>query len=315
MTHHPTRDRSTHRVEAPPSPRGRPVLRLLAGAGGLIVVALALWWSGKALPPPSTLDERGLADWLGGTDPVVAAFALVRLAGLALTGWIAVTGAVSLVVHLSRLRRVRWLRRLIDRLCLPVVRRLVHGVAGVTLAAATMAPGAAGALATPGTAIGPVMAGTAAIVTVDTQPPLAAPVRTTDRAVIVNLDPIEKPPPTSTPMAAPTNPPAPSSSPVARAVPTTTPEATTPEPTPPSVAGQDPTTDTWEIRPGDHLWHVARATLDRRFGSPPPDDSVAAYLDVLIEANRDRLIVPDNPDLVFAGQAIALPPTPAALPR
>ena len=308
MTPHTAHHHSAHQAEAPSSPHGHPVLRFLAGVGGLMVVALALWWSGKALPPPSSLDERELTDWLGGTDPVVAAFALVRLAGLAVTGWIAVTGAVSLVVHLSRLRRVRWLRRLIDRLCLPVVRRLVHGVAGVTLTAAAMAPGPAGALPTAATPTDLLRPDTATILTIDAPPPLTAPILAGDHAVLVSLDLADPEPPTSMVESTPTP------------APPTTAAASPAGAEPPTEAGstaEDPgrVTDTWEIRAGDHLWHVARITLLDRTGSTPSDDDVSAYLAVLIETNRERLLVPSNPDLVFAGQVIALPPAPTTTSR
>jgi hypothetical protein len=36
----------------------------------------------------------------------------------------------------------------------------------------------------------------------------------------------------------------------------------------------------------------------------------AAYHRLLIDANRHRLAVPDNPDLVFAGQEFTLPTPP-----
>jgi hypothetical protein len=277
----------TARAPLPTHPAAPPVARRIAGLTlvaaivGLGAVTALLWWSGNALPPPTTLDERGVAEWLGTTDPVVAAFALVRLAGLAAAAWIAMTGTASLLVHLSRLRRIRWLRRLVDRLCLPVVRRLVHGVAGVTLAAATLAPGAAGAVTAP---TPPARVETAFLVAVEGPNGAREPVPTADRARIVSLDP------------APTAP--------APAAPTPASPASAPPPSPAPAAGE-----TWEIRRGDHLWHVAEATLARRHGTAPTDAETAGYLAVLHQANRDRLLVPDDPDLVVAGQVMTLPPT------
>jgi nucleoid-associated protein YgaU len=40
----------------------------------------------------------------------------------------------------------------------------------------------------------------------------------------------------------------------------------------------------------------------------PRKRQVAAYWLVLIEANRDRLVVADNPDLLYPGQVLVLPP-------
>ncbi len=70
----------------------------------------------------------------------------------------------------------------------------------------------------------------------------------------------------------------------------------------------------WIIEPGDHLWHVATQTLTDAWHRDPTDAEVAAYLTTLIDHNRDRLAVRDNPDLVFPGQAFELPPLPPDSP-
>lgn len=75
-----------------------------------------------------------------------------------------------------------------------------------------------------------------------------------------------------------------------------------------TTASEPPPEGTWRIEAGDHLWRVAEQTLRAHAGTPPNDDAVAAYLARLVEANRDQLVVPDNPDLVFAGQVFLLPP-------
>jgi len=89
------------------------------------------------------------------------------------------------------------------------------------------------------------------------------------------------------------------------------PDATT------SASASDPTNDrvrdaTWTIVAGDHLWHVASATLTERWGRPPSNQEIARYLGLLIDANRQVLVVRDNPDLVFPGQVFTLPAVPAA---
>ncbi|MGH9064643.1 MAG: hypothetical protein ACRDZQ_13110, partial [Acidimicrobiales bacterium] len=68
-----------------------------------------------------------------------------------------------------------------------------------------------------------------------------------------------------------------------------------------------PTPSTWTIRPGDNLWAVAAATLERAWQEPPTDADVDSYWLVLIAVNRDRLAHPDLPDLVFPGQVFVLP--------
>ena len=42
------------------------------------------------------------------------------------------------------------------------------------------------------------------------------------------------------------------------------------------------------------------------------EDDVADYWMTLIEANRRRLHDPANPDLLFPGQTLDLPPVPSA---
>jgi hypothetical protein len=97
--------------------------------------------------------------------------------------------------------------------------------------------------------------------------------------------------------------------------PTTT-TTTTPAPMPGPVKdpAQDPPIATWTIAPGDHLWRVAQRTLNRSWGRRPSDAQTLRYLTALIEQNRAVLVVPDDPDLVFAGQVFALPPIPPIPP-
>lgn len=73
-----------------------------------------------------------------------------------------------------------------------------------------------------------------------------------------------------------------------------------------TVSGPAPAR-TWEIAPGDHLWGVAEATLAEAWERVPHAGEVAAYLERLVEANRDALPDPDNPDLVLPGLEVTLP--------
>lgn len=78
---------------------------------------------------------------------------------------------------------------------------------------------------------------------------------------------------------------------------------------PSSQTGEGHAPETWTISPGEHLWRVSQVTLFNRTGKPPTDTETLAYLHRLIDANRSRLAVPNNPDLVFPGQVFTLPPT------
>jgi nucleoid-associated protein YgaU len=58
----------------------------------------------------------------------------------------------------------------------------------------------------------------------------------------------------------------------------------------------------WSIAENEVLVHVDEAT----------DHDIAAYWRLLIEANRDRLPDRNNPDLLWVGTQLQLPPLPRA---
>ncbi len=74
-----------------------------------------------------------------------------------------------------------------------------------------------------------------------------------------------------------------------------------PAPGPP--ADPSPTTSGWTevvVAPGDNLWRIADRRLDG-------DGPVAPYWRRVVEENRDR-IRSGNPDLIYPGEVIRLPP-------
>ncbi|HVE47911.1 MAG TPA: hypothetical protein VNA57_14340 [Acidimicrobiales bacterium] len=70
----------------------------------------------------------------------------------------------------------------------------------------------------------------------------------------------------------------------------------------------------WEIRAGQHLWVVAEAVLSSAWQRPPTDAEVDPYWRHLVETNRSILRDRSNPDLVYPGQVLTIPPPPAARP-
>jgi hypothetical protein len=62
------------------------------------------------------------------------------------------------------------------------------------------------------------------------------------------------------------------------------------------------------VQPGDHLWRVAEVIVSLDHGRTPRDADVESYLQRLVEANRSRLVQPDDPDLILPGQQLLLPP-------
>lgn len=61
------------------------------------------------------------------------------------------------------------------------------------------------------------------------------------------------------------------------------------------------------VRPGDCLWHLAEERLAEELGRPPTDAEVDPYWRQVLAAND----LP-NPDLLFPGQVVVLPPLPGS---
>ena len=73
----------------------------------------------------------------------------------------------------------------------------------------------------------------------------------------------------------------------------------------------DPTgSGQWTAGPGDHLWHIAEATLEQAWQRPPTDAEVNKYWKALIDENRAQFVVAGNPDLIHPGQTFTLPAVP-----
>jgi hypothetical protein len=62
------------------------------------------------------------------------------------------------------------------------------------------------------------------------------------------------------------------------------------------------------VQPGDSFWSIATAELQTGLGRPPTNGEIAAYWTRLIAANEERLPVPGNPNVLFPGDRLRLPP-------
>jgi nucleoid-associated protein YgaU len=65
------------------------------------------------------------------------------------------------------------------------------------------------------------------------------------------------------------------------------------------------------VQPGDHLWRISTHRLTSVFGREPGDSEVSPYWREVIELNREGLRSGD-PDLIYPGEMITLPPAPNA---
>ncbi|MEA3075151.1 MAG: resuscitation-promoting factor RpfA [Actinomycetota bacterium] len=113
-------------------------VRLLAWIAFLAAALAALHRIGHGPLAPPSLDGGRLAlqEWLDRRGPAAAAFAIVRMAAVVLGWYLLGTTLASSVLRLVHAGRVV---SLADALALPTVRRLTQAVAGIGLAATTVA--------------------------------------------------------------------------------------------------------------------------------------------------------------------------------
>ena len=116
--------------------------RAVAGWFGLLLLVIAgLHGAGTGtLATPGISSSTGWVAWLSGTDPVVVAFALVRLLVLAGAWYLLAVWVLGAVV---RLRGDGALVAIADRLTVPIVRRLLAATLSAGIATSSL-----GALAT-----------------------------------------------------------------------------------------------------------------------------------------------------------------------
>lgn len=289
------------------------------------LAALASWLvrmgEGRLSGPP--LGQPGeWAPWATGTGPIDATFALLRLACLGVVVYLA--GALLLEVA-AQVSGARLLRRGSDALSIALVRRIVSGSIGMSVTAGALAAGTTSVAAAPLHPLtmepraAPASPGPATVSMRAT--PAGAP----SAAVSMRATPADAPSATVSMRATPAEArsPAmsmrvtpdtarvtmraltPTSAPMA---PSTTSSTTTETETPVSSHAVHGALEVRVLAPGDHLWAVAEEKVADLLQRPGTDDEISTYWLRLVQLNRAELADPDNPDLVFPGQAIRLPP-------
>jgi hypothetical protein len=82
--------------------------------------------------------------------------------------------------------------------------------------------------------------------------------------------------------------------------------APAPAPTPP-LAPAFTSETAWTVAPGDSFWSIATEVVADTASGPVDDGDVVPVWQQLIDLNRDRLVDPQNADLLLPGQELALP--------
>ena len=297
---------------------------------GLVVAALVRVGHG-ALAPPDHWSASGLRAWSESRDPIIMSLSLVRLVALALSGQVLIGAGLA---GLGGLVRAPWLLRASNLVTLPGLRGLVRRLAGLSLSlSAAVTPahpqgGAHAPVVLERIESSPVGSGRVVLTRLSDPPPMVrggtgdpnrrhkatASMRRLDDdagATLTRLDPDPSSATTRSPEPKPTDTPA--------TMNRLDPAATTPPADPPEVAVDRPGSavpiepaqtpaapDLWIVRPGDHLWSISEATLAQAWGRHPSERETDDYWRAVVRANPQIA----DPDLVFAGQPVHLPPPP-----
>ncbi len=302
----------------------------------LLVTLAALHWLGRstlAAPSVATLTRRAdLSAWITQEGPVTVGLVGVRVMALAVGYHLLATLVVESMARAAGMHR---LARRLQNLGLPGVRSVLGAAAGFAVGLAASGPAAAATPSTTVTLSHLPSDGTDSDLT-------ASPIRTSaDTATITHLgpsnsdsdsdsDPDSDPDSDSHSGRGPTTPVEstatvtmigpvalePAESQTSSASTDTGPTAVAPIPSGENSNPGDPVTSdlgsnalgstgrTHIVVPGDHLWALAEAEVS---ASPGPDTiTVDAYWRRVVLANPQL----PNPDLLFAGQEITLPPLP-----
>ena len=260
----------------------RRLLRWLVVTGGVILLGVL---TAPSLPVPPVLHPDRIPDWWGQSGPIAGAGSVLRLAVLITAGaWLlcdAAAGASGTARCCSRgWTRIR---------STPGLVRLALGLttSGGVLGACGSASHATSEQAT--VPVAPVLVGPTA------SAPVAPPWSVENPAPVATAQaPNPKKVTATSPAPAPTRPLAQRrpSRPVSRAT--------------SAVAETEPAM--WTVRPGDDFWSIAEHVVSGQSAHPTGEREVAGYWARLIATNRGREPRPGDPDLLFPGQVLVLPP-------
>jgi hypothetical protein len=286
----------------------------------LAIVLFTALGSGPLAAPP-LMEPAAWGDWADSRQPVEATVAVMRLLVLAMAWYLV---GVTTIGAIARVARLASLVRVANALSIPVVRRVLQTSLGVGLATAVVASATLAPL--PRTSA-PVRAAATATATEDPTMRVLADTPSGEAPRMLAVDAPHPPAMQALPSDAPADA-APATAPTMRQIdradspdlPGMRPVApVSPPPGDDVPAADEPADDliemvadgaeaTWTARTGDHLWGIAASHLQDQRGSVPSDADITVYWQRLIDANRDRLADPGNPDLIYPGQEFILPP-------
>lgn len=305
----------------------------LFAVAALVAALAALALSAGTIPAPPT-DPTTWARWWSDTEPALALGGVLRTLAMLCAAYLLVITLADVVAAAAGLRG---LARVAHRLAPAAWRAVVLRplTAGALAVPVLVAP-----------TVGPLTTAVAAaedLQDVDDTPGGEASIRADVDGPILTMtwggapstdpsepdpDPAEpaRPTPTPTIVVAPSDPPAPDPEPNPHTAPPPVtgpasapqadeiPEADTPAPTvsPSPVSPSAPAfapvgAVDHVVLPGDSFWSIAEQQVAAQLGREPTTGEVGAYWRRLVAANEDRLPVPGNADLIYAGMVLVLP--------
>lgn len=258
----------------------------------VVLVGFAGLGDGPLAAPPFT-DPGSWGDWAAARTAPEAAFAVVRVAVQVIAGYLLLATLLAVAATVWQGGR---LLSVVEVVTLPVVRRMVQGMVGVSLATASVAAVGAG----PGSAL---PAPTVADVELARADRTILPGTGSEVMYLISGEEASlSPAPVMRLLVDPGSPPS-----------AVAPTPTADEPAPAAAAPvpeaiQAPAGE-WLVEPGDHIWSIAERALTDA-GVDASDAAVASYSEAIVHANHDRLADAGNPDLLYPGQSLILPAVP-----
>ncbi len=253
---------------------------LVAWCASLLVVGFGLHaLGGGVLAAPPLHPVRSVA-WLAERDPLIATFAVLRVLVLGVCWYLIAVTAAGIV---TRWLRADHLAGVLDRVTVPIVRRLIQQAAGATLATVLVAAPTTALAASPAAGVGSAPDASAQVMPADLLPTLRAPVTGAPPSGEGPVLPWEAVGEGGDAAAAEGDP-------------------SREQVTPSLDAGA-----VHVVRSGESLWRIAAEHLEAGLGHAPSDAEVVPLWRRLIELNRDRLVDPHDPDLILPGQELLVP--------
>lgn len=285
----------------------RSVAVLLGWIGGLaLAVAAGHALGGGVLAVPGA-EVGAWGVWATTTDPLIVTMALLRLLAVGVAWYLLATTAVGVVAR--GLRAVRFVA-LADAISVPVVRRVLQRGMGVVVATAVVtaaAPPAVGAADPPPVAVVEEAPGMLTMRGItpsggeDRRAEAEVPVLPWQRFASEGTEVPQTPP--GGPITVPSPSTVASPEEVAPSRPDRAPAALVSEERGPAAPGEGSHT----VSAGESLWRISEVRLAAVLGRQPQDAEVVPYWREVIERNRVRLVVADDPDLILPGQVLVLP--------